>query len=97
MYKETGEITGDSATRVAQLVALADDKINEIRAERAPERGPFPARVERLWEREHNTPEWLADKIGRPRKLTRKFGGETVRRRAWRRAAPALDDYRTPA
>jgi DNA-directed RNA polymerase specialized sigma24 family protein len=97
MYKEIGEITGDSPTRVAQLVALADERISEIRAERAHERGPFPARAERLWELEHNTPEWLADKIGRPVKLTRKTGGETVRRRAWRRAALALDDYRTAA
>jgi DNA-binding transcriptional MerR regulator len=96
-FSEISEITGDSRTRVAQLATIARDEIAEIRTERVHARKELPARAERLWELEHQTPDWLADKIGRPVKLRRKTGGETVRRRAWRRAALALDDYRTAA
>jgi RNA polymerase sigma factor (sigma-70 family) len=96
-YDEISQITGSSRTKVAQLATRANEEIAEIRADQAATRGQTPARAERLWELERRTPDWLAEKIGRPVKVRRKFGGETVRRRAWRRAALALDDYRTAA
>jgi hypothetical protein len=92
-----GELTGDSATRVHQLVARASHDIDEIRAEREHEHRRFPPRAERLWELETNPPEWLVVKIGRPVKLSRKFSGRAEQRRQWRRAALALDDYRRMA
>jgi hypothetical protein len=63
-HAQVRELTGDSATRMHQLVAQASHAIDEIRAERDHERRPFPPRAERLWDLENNTPEWLVGKIG---------------------------------
>ena len=53
-------------------------------------------RAERLWQLERNPPEWLIERIGEPSR-TRKSEGHAAARREWRRAAIALDDYRTVA
>jgi DNA-directed RNA polymerase specialized sigma24 family protein len=96
-HGQVGELTGDSATRVHQLVARASHDIDEIRAHRDHEHRPFPPRAEGLWELENEPPEWLVAKIGRPVKLSRRNSGRTEQRRQWRRAALALDDYRRAA
>jgi DNA-directed RNA polymerase specialized sigma24 family protein len=93
-HAQVGELTGDSPTRVHQLVAMANCEVDEIRAERAHSRRDFPPRAERLWELENDPPDWLVRKIGRPVKPSRKYSGRTEQRRHWRRAALALDDYR---
>jgi RNA polymerase sigma factor (sigma-70 family) len=93
-HREIGELTGDSPTRVHKLVTRANDRIQEIQAARRrpdPERSP---RAERLWQLESAPPQWLVEQIGAPTRLSRRMAGETSRRRAWRRAALALDDYR---
>jgi hypothetical protein len=44
---------------------------------------------------EQEQPEWLVDRIGPlPGHKRGNLAGESVKRRAWRRAALALDDYR---
>jgi DNA-directed RNA polymerase specialized sigma24 family protein len=90
---EISEITGDSLGRVDKLVATAGEQIREILAARRPERASSP-RAERLWELEHEPPAWLVKFLGRPPRITRKAAGTQEWRRAWRRAAIALDDYR---
>jgi hypothetical protein len=93
-HAQVGELTGDSATRVHQLVAMASQEVDEIRAEREHAGRKFAPRAERLWELENNPPDWLVAKIGRSIKPSRKYSGQTEQRRQWRRAAIALDDYR---
>ncbi len=92
--REIGEITGDSTTRVSQLVSIANTRINDAVVELRRDR-PLSPRAERLWQLEHHTPVWLAEKIGyTPAPGNRKLAGQSLKRRAWRRAALALDDYR---
>jgi hypothetical protein len=88
-------ITGDSETRVGHLMREATFRIDEIVAEwrHAENRSP---RADRLWELEHEPPDWLVAEIGRPPRRHRN-AGQVAARRAWRRAALALDDYRTAA
>ena len=93
-HAQVGELTGDSATRVHQLVSRASHEVDEIRAGREHDRRAFPPRAERLWELEKNPPDWLVEKIGMPIKPSRRISGRTEQRRQWRRAALALDDYR---
>ena len=94
-HREIGEITGDSPLRVAQLISRANVEIHEVLAERSQAVEPMSPRAERLWELEHDEPRWLTERIGRVPRATRNSAGETKARRAWRRAALALDDYRT--
>jgi hypothetical protein len=51
-------------------------------------------RAERLWELEHEQPAWLTAKIGPLPRASRRSVANSARRRAWRRAALALDDFR---
>jgi hypothetical protein len=96
-HAEIGEITGDSPTRVYQLITRANDRIHEILAERHHASEPSSRRAERLWELENDPPEWLTRHIGRVPRQSRRQSGQTLQRRAWRRAAMALDDYRDAA
>jgi hypothetical protein len=92
-YGDIAETTGDRPTRVGQLVARANLEIYEVIAERAHhETSPSP-RAERLWELEHEQPDWLTAKIGRLPRASRRSVANSARRRAWRRAALALDDF----
>jgi DNA-directed RNA polymerase specialized sigma24 family protein len=93
-YSEIGEITGDSPTRVGALVTRANMQISEIILERNHHERSESPRAERLWQLEHEQPQWLVDQIGRLPSLARRTEGHSVRRRAWRRAALALDDLR---
>src|SRR4051812_22709742 len=91
-HKDIGELTGDSPTRVGQLVARANVHIYEILEERAQAREDLPVRAQRLVDLEQRPPEWLVDEIGKPPRLTRRDTSLSETRRAWRRAALALDD-----
>lgn len=93
-HKDIGELTGDSLTRVGQLVARADAHIYEVLEERGLEDPGLPPRARRLAELQRRPPRWLVERIGRPpRTVTRKVStAETLR--AWRRAALALNDLR---
>jgi hypothetical protein len=96
-HSDIGEITGDSPTRVSQLITRANDEIHDILAERHHATKPSSPRAERLWELESDPPEWLTRHIGRVPRHSRRQSGQTLQRRAWRRAAIALDDYRGAA
>jgi hypothetical protein len=91
---QIGEITGDSKRRVSQLIARANAEIYEILAERARFAAPESPRAQRLWQLEHDQPDWLTDRIGRVPRSSRR-GKIVTTQRAWRRAALALDDYRS--
>jgi DNA-directed RNA polymerase specialized sigma24 family protein len=91
---EIAAITGDSVGRVDKLVSSASARIQQILAARLPQRQQPAPRAERLWSLENEPPDWLADRIGGPPRLSRKNGGTIEMRRAWRRAAIALDDFR---
>jgi DNA-directed RNA polymerase specialized sigma24 family protein len=94
-YDEISEITGDSKARVGVLVSRANLEIYEIIAERARHERSSSPRAERLWQLEREQPEWLVDELGQPPKLARhNTESLSTRRRAWRRAALALDDLR---
>jgi DNA-directed RNA polymerase specialized sigma24 family protein len=93
-HAEIGEVTGDSATRVVQLVARANLEIGEMLGERAFHELNSSPRAERLWQLEHEQPAWLVEKLGRMPPATRRKVCQNELRRAWRRAAPALDDRR---
>jgi hypothetical protein len=93
--KEIGEITGDGKVRVSQLIARANAEVYEIRRERAHHIDPGPPRAQQLWRLEHDQPDWLTDRIGRFPRSVRRALSQSDRRRAWRRAALALDDYRS--
>jgi hypothetical protein len=83
---------------VHRLVVNATERVWEIIADRAhaaeEQRSP---RAERLWELEHHPPVWLVQRIGRPVATARRYESPSELRRAWRRAALALDDYRQAA
>jgi DNA-directed RNA polymerase specialized sigma24 family protein len=93
---DIAEITGDSGTRVDHLLRRANLLIGETLMERAHAERPSSPRAERLWQLERHPPGWLVERIGEPSR-TRKREGHGVARREWRRAAMALDDYRTAA
>jgi DNA-directed RNA polymerase specialized sigma24 family protein len=93
---EIGEITGDSSTRVQQLISRANFEIYEVLDERAHATdGASSPRAARLWELERSPPSWLSARIGRLPRSSRRAIGQSIQRRAWRRAALALDDLRT--
>jgi DNA-directed RNA polymerase specialized sigma24 family protein len=94
-HSDISDITGDSPTRVQQLVSRANQEIYEKLAERTHADEPSSPRAERLWELERDTPEWLSNRIGRLPRPSRRTSGQSLARRAWRRAAIALDDYYT--
>ena len=85
------EVTGDSRTRVWELVSRANSALAE--AALAQERGnvPQPPRVARLQELEREPPQWLIETLGRPPGRTNHSANTLL---LWRRAAIALDDYR---
>jgi hypothetical protein len=70
--------------------------IGDILAERIHAERPSSPRAERLWQLERHPPDWLAARIGKPCR-TNKSESHAAARREWRRAAIALDDYRTAA
>jgi RNA polymerase sigma factor (sigma-70 family) len=88
-YDEIADVLGISATRVNALLAEANVYIRADVLSREPLRSDQP-RVARLHELEHDTPEWLSTVIGPAPSAQH----PTVLL-AWRRAALALDDYRS--
>ena len=96
-YSEIGEITGDSRTRVSQLVRRANDYIREALHELEAAEVVQPPRAERLRELESSPPEWLRQEIGRPPRGRGGRMGHATRLLEWRRAALAIEDYRVLA
>ena len=94
-HAEISHITGDSPTRVAQLIAQANMRIYEHLEERSLDTDRLPPRAKRLRELERDQPRWLTSRIGRAPQSTRRSTSQNEKRRAWRRAALALDDYRS--
>ena len=94
-HREISEVTGDSLNRVNVLVRRVNDKLSDLHEDRLREQPAVSTRAGRLRELEQEQPEWLTDRIGPlPGHKRGSFAGESVKRRAWRRAALALDDYR---
>ncbi|MDA0168374.1 sigma-70 family RNA polymerase sigma factor [Solirubrobacter taibaiensis] len=94
-HREISELTGDSMTRVNVLVRRVNDRLSDLHEDRLRQEPPVSGRAGRLRELEQEQPEWLTDRIGAlPGHKRGSFAGESVKRRAWRRAALALDDYR---
>jgi RNA polymerase sigma factor (sigma-70 family) len=94
-HREVGEITGDSPVRVGQLIARANLEIYEVLGERSHETEHVSPRAQRLWELERDQPSWLTERIGRTPRASRRSIAQSEQRRSWRRAALALDDYRS--
>jgi hypothetical protein len=94
-HAEISGITGDTPTRVAQLIAQANMRIYEHLEERSIDTRELSPRAKRPWELERGQPRWLTSRIGRAPQSTRRSTSQGETRRAWRRAALALDDYRT--
>src|SRR3954468_2323184 len=65
-YSEIQEITGDSRTRVSQLIRRANEQIRDALRELDVDTSPAPPRAERLRQLESSPPEWLREEIGRP-------------------------------
>ena len=94
-HRDISELTGDSRARVGQLISRANDHIEGLLDERALGQRDMPRRAQRLEQLELRPPEWLTDRIGRPPSRGRKTVSQSsATRRAWRRAALAIDDYR---
>jgi RNA polymerase sigma factor (sigma-70 family) len=91
-YSEIGELTGDSPTRVNQLVTRANFRIHEILAAETP--STLSPRAQRLRDLEENPPAWLTAEIGRVPRSQDGRASIATRLLNWRRAALALDDYR---
>jgi hypothetical protein len=70
-------------------------RIYEHLQERSLDTERLSPRAKRLWELERDQPRWLTSRIGRVPQSTRRSASQSEKRRAWRRAALALDDYRT--
>lgn len=93
-YRDIEEITGHKHGRVKTLVVRAGDHVHDVLEARAAEE-PHPSpRAARLAELERDQPAWLLKHIGAFPRHARSDNRESVRRRSWRRAALALDDYR---
>ena len=90
-HDEISVLTGDSRTRVRQLVRRASEALWTAAEKRQERETPASPRVARLRALERETPEWLTSAIGRP-----PTGRDTAVAHIllWRRAAVALDDYR---
>jgi RNA polymerase sigma factor (sigma-70 family) len=93
-YSEIQEITGDSRTRVSQLVRQANHRVGEALQELEAAEGGMPPRAERLRELESSPPKWLTREIGRPPRGRGGRDGYATRLLGWRRAALAIEDYR---
>jgi DNA-directed RNA polymerase specialized sigma24 family protein len=90
-HEQIGELTGDSMTRVGQLVRRASEALWTAAEKRQERETPAPPRVARLRALEREPPPWLTGAIGGP-----PTGRDTsvTHILLWRRAAVALDDYR---
>jgi len=93
-YSEIQEITGDSRTRVSQLIRRANEHIRDALRELEAAEVANPPRAERLRELETAPPEWLKHEIGRPPRGKGGRTGHATRLLDWRRAALAIEDYR---
>src|SRR3954447_16104820 len=65
-YSEIQEITGDSRTRVSQLIRRANEQIRAALEELDAPETIAPPRAVRLQELEAAPPQWLRHEIGRP-------------------------------
>jgi DNA-directed RNA polymerase specialized sigma24 family protein len=93
-HAEIVEATGASERRVQKLITEANNLIGEQLADRNHAETPLSPRARRLRELEQDPPGWLVAEIGSPIRPTVKRGGMEARR-DWRRAALAVDDYRS--
>lgn len=93
-YRDIEEITGQKHERVKALVVRAGDHIHDVLEARAANESHASPRAARLLELERDQPAWLVRHIGKFPQHRRSDNRDSVRRRCWRRAALALDDYR---
>jgi RNA polymerase sigma factor (sigma-70 family) len=93
-YEDIGEITGDSRTRVSQLVRRANDHIQAALEELDVAVKEPPPRAKRLRELEEAPPQWLVREIGRPPRGFKRQNAFATRLLSWRRAALAIEDFR---
>jgi RNA polymerase sigma factor (sigma-70 family) len=93
-YKEIQEITGDSQTRVSQLIRRANDHIRDALQELEAAEVALPPKAVRLRELESDPPDWLTRQIGEPPHGRGGREGYATRLLGWRRAALAIEDYR---
>jgi RNA polymerase sigma factor (sigma-70 family) len=94
-YSEIQEITGDSRTRVSQLIRRANEHLRAALEEIEPANTSIHPRAARLHELEASPPDWLRREIGRaPRDHNSKRGRATELLK-WRRAALAIESYRS--
>ena len=96
-YTEISEITGDSRTRISQLVRRANDHIREALEELDDPMVSAPRRAIRLRQLEESPPNWLVRELGRPPLKHRLQRAYATRILSWRRAALAIETYRDQA
>ena len=91
--EEVAEVMGirpDQVERLLRAAAVQLAEVNESRHDR--ERPVASPRAARLRELEDDPPEWLTSAIGRCPARSKSSVGVVL---AWRRAALAIEDYRT--
>ena len=91
--EEVAEVMGirpDQVDRLLRAAAIQLAEVNENRHDR--ERPVASPRAARLRELEDDPPEWLTSAIGRCPSRSKSSAGVVL---AWRRAALAIEDYRT--
>jgi DNA-directed RNA polymerase specialized sigma24 family protein len=91
--EEVAEVMGirvDQVDRLLRAAAVQLAEVNENRHER--ERPVASPRAARLRELEDDPPEWLTNVIGKRPNRSKSSAGVVL---AWRRAALAIEDYRT--
>src|SRR4051794_6639994 len=92
-HKDVADILGISTGRVGYLLATVGNTLRQLDEQRAERERPIASpRAARLRELEENTPEWLIEAIGR---LPTRGKNASATVLAWRRAALAIDDYRS--
>jgi hypothetical protein len=90
---DVAEVMGLSRQRVAHLLVKASLRVAQLNEERHDDERPVASpRAARLRELEDNPPEWLKNALN-SRPMRSKSDGALIL--AWRRAALAIDDYRS--
>jgi RNA polymerase sigma factor (sigma-70 family) len=91
-WPEIQELTGLTRTQLNRQLVRANRALEQLLDDRRQAERPLPPRVARLRALEEDPPGWLTSELGRP-PTGRHARAEALRE--WRRAALAIDHYRT--
>jgi RNA polymerase sigma factor (sigma-70 family) len=91
-WREIQELTGLTRSQLNRQLARANRALEQLLDDRRNAERPLPPRAARLRSLEQDPPGWLTDELGRP-PTGRHARAEALRE--WRRAALAIDRYRS--